>query len=156
MSPCPSIAELLPLSAAGVLPAAEERAVREHVRECPACAARLEALGELARSLSAMPQPAVPPDLAIRTQARLAAELEAAADRRRGGFLALAGAALAWISWFGLWDLYRAVTEGFAALLRPQLPSLWICLAVSAIMAALAAPIAAALQRVRRGERSAL
>ena len=155
MSPCQSVAALLPLSAAGLLDAGEERVVREHIRECASCAARLESLGSLAEALSAMPAAATPPDLALRTQARVAAEWDAAADRRRGGALALAGAAFAWISWFALWDVYRALTAGLDTVLRPQWPGLWIWLAVSAAMALLAAPMAAVFQRNRRrNERS--
>jgi predicted anti-sigma-YlaC factor YlaD len=154
MKQCESIAALLPLSAAGLLDAAGERTVREHVRECASCRTRMESFGDLAGALAALPAPAPPADLALRTQSLLAAELAAAADRRRGGWLALAGAAMAWISWFGLWDCYRVLTAGFGGLLRPGWPNFWVWLAVSTLLALLAAPIAAALLRARRHERS--
>jgi len=156
MNPCQATAPLLALSAAGLLDADEERAVREHVRECPACAARLESLGNLAGALSALPAPAPPADLALRTQGRLAAELDSVAERRRGGVLALAGAALAWISWFALWELYRILTGGIDSLLRLQWPNVWVWLAISMFMVSLAAPAAAALARARRRERNIL
>jgi predicted anti-sigma-YlaC factor YlaD len=154
MKQCESIAALLPLSAAGLLDAAGERTVREHVRDCASCRARLESFGDLASALAALPAPAPPPDLDLRTQSLLAAELAVAADRRRGGWLALAGAAMAWISWFGLWDCYRVLTAGFGGLLRPGWPNFCVWLTVSTLMALLTAPIAAALLRARRRERS--
>jgi len=146
MTPHQTIEELLPLSAAGLLDATEERRVREHVRECAGCAARLESLGGIAAALAAMPAPAPPPDLALRTQARVAAELATAADRRRGAVLAIAGAGMGWISWLALGSLYRVLAGAW--------PSLWVWLAVWAAMALPAAPLAAALHKARRSERS--
>ena len=52
---CPD--DLLALSAAGLLEAAEERQVREHARECTACAASLESFGDLAMGLRQLPAP---------------------------------------------------------------------------------------------------
>jgi anti-sigma factor RsiW len=156
MKSCEAIAALLPLSAADLLEAAEERMVRRHVRECAACAARLESLGGIAAALSSLPAPAPPIDLSLRTQALVAAELTAAADRRQGGLLALAGVALGWISWFALWDFYRVLTGGIATVLRPEWPGPWAWLALSTLMGFVAAPVAAALLRAQRGERSIL
>jgi predicted anti-sigma-YlaC factor YlaD len=87
------VRDLLPLSAAGLLEAAEERRVREHARECPDCAAELAALGELAAQLAILPSPAPPPDLLARTQARVAADRE----RREAFRLGLAAVACALI-----------------------------------------------------------
>ena len=156
MKSCESIAGLLALSAAGLLDAREEGLIREHSCECPACAAQLESLGSIAAALSALPAPVPPADLALRTQALAAAELAAAADRRLGGILALAGAALGWVSWFALWDFYRVLTGGIATLLRPEWPGLWAWLALTTSMMFVAAPVAAALLRAHRGERSIL
>jgi hypothetical protein len=154
MRPCESIASLLPLSAAGLLNAAEERTMREHVRECAACAARLEALGGIAGVLTALPAPPPPPDLLSRTQALVAAECSAAADRRRGAAFALAGVALSWISWFALWAVYRAASGGLDTVWRPALPDPVAMLTGSILLALLSAPMAAALLRTRRRERS--
>ena len=154
MKKCEEVGGLLALSSAGLLDAAEERELREHVRECAACAARLQSFGAMAQSLSSMPSPAIPADLAIRTQARMAAELVASADRRSGAVLAIAAALIGWASWFGIWDLYRGLTAGMDAMLRPGWPGPWACVAISMAMAFLAAPLTAALVRARRREGS--
>jgi anti-sigma factor RsiW len=152
MSPHGTIERLLALSAAGLLDPAEERSVREHVRECPACAARLESLGSITAAVAALPSPAPPLDLTLRTQALLAAELAALADRRQGVLLALAGAGLGWISWLALWSAYRVLAGGIDNLFHFAWPSLWVWLAVSTAMAFVAAPLAAALHKARMAE----
>jgi hypothetical protein len=145
---------LMALSPAGLLDATEERELRQHVNECPECAARLQSFAAIAQGLGSMPLPAIPADLAIRTQARMAEELTASADRRSGAVLAVAATLIGWASWFGIWDLYRALTAGIDAMLRPGWPGLWACGAISIAMAFLAAPVTAALVRARRRERS--
>ncbi len=154
MKNCEEMGVLLALSSAGLLDAAEERELREHVHDCVACAARLQSFAAIAQGLGSMPPPAIPADLAIRTQARMAAELTIAADRRSGAVLAVAATLIGWASWFGIWDLYRGLTSGIDAMLRPGWPGLWACGGISIAMAFLAAPMAAALLRARRRERS--
>jgi anti-sigma factor RsiW len=146
--------ELLALSPAGLLDAAEERELREHVHDCAACAARLQSFAAIAQGLGSMPSPVIPADLALRTQARMEAELTASADRRSGTLLAVAATLIGWVSWFGIWDLYRGLTAGIDGLLRPGWPGLWACGGISIAMAFLAAPMTAALVRARRRERS--
>ena len=148
------IVSLLPLSAAGLLDAPEERRVREHIRGCAGCAAHLEELGGIAGALGSLPAAKPSPELVLRTQARVSAELEAAEDRRRGGVLALAGAVFGWISWLAIWGIYRAVTGGLDSVLRFDRSGMGISVGISAAMAMAAAPIAAALLRSRRTERS--
>lgn len=140
MTPHETYRELLGLSAAGLLDAAGERAVREHVRECPECAARLEAFAGLSRALGALPAPEPPGDLLFRTQARVAAGLAADADRRQGAILAAAGALLAWSFVLGAWYLYRTLVGAGAV---------WF-VAVMILPACIAAPAAAALLGPRR------
>lgn len=154
MKKCEEMGALLALTSAGLLDAADEREVREHVHECPMCAARLQSFAAIAEGLGSMPPPAIPADLAIRTQARIAAELAASSDRRSGTVLAVAATLIGWASWFGIWDLYRGLTAGMDAMLRPGWPGLWACGGISIAMAFLAAPVAAALVRTRRRERS--
>ena len=154
MKTCDAITGLLALSSAGLLDAAEERQLREHVRECAACAARLQSFAAMAQGLASMPSPPVPADLASRTQARMAAELTASADRRSGALLAIAAALIGWASWFAIWDLYRGLTSGIDAMLRPGWPGMWACIGISMAMAFLAAPLSAALVRIRRREGS--
>ena len=154
MKKCEEIGGLLALSTAGLLDAGEERELREHVHECPGCAAQLQSFAAVAQGLRSMPLPAIPADLAIRTQARMEAELTASADRRSGAFLAVAATLIGWASWFGIWDLYRGLTAGIDGMLRPGWPGLWACGGISIAMAFLAAPMTAALARARRRERS--
>ena len=120
MSDHEHVRQLLALSAAGLLDAGEERLVREHARQCTACAAELEEFAALSAGLSALPAPQPPADLVQRTAALLTAE----ADRRQGAIFAgaagifacacvlliaqilrmLAGdtAALVWLVWVGI------------------------------------------------------
>jgi len=85
-----SVRQLLALSAAGLLDGGEERLVREHARQCAACAAELDQFGALTAGLSALPPPLPPADLVRRTSLLLAEE----ADRRQGSVLAGAAAVL--------------------------------------------------------------
>jgi predicted anti-sigma-YlaC factor YlaD len=149
-----TIAALLPLSAAGMLNPAEERAVREHVRECAECAARLEELAEAGGMLGSLPAVVPPADLVLRTQARVAAELAVAADRKRGGALALAGAGFGWLSWLAIWSLYRVLTGGWASIVQFDQSAVGISAGISVLTAVMAASIAAAVMRTqRRAER---
>lgn len=128
MSSHESVRQLLALSAAGLLDAAEERSVREHARQCARCAAKLEDYAALATALCALPCPLPLPDLLRRTSALVAAEV----DRRQGTALAgasavftfafvllvghtlrvLAGdsAALAWLGWAALTSVFGAAS----------------------------------------------
>ena len=63
MSDHESVRELLALSAAGLLDAGEERLVRDHARQCAACAAELDDYATLSAGLSALPSPQPPADL---------------------------------------------------------------------------------------------
>ena len=62
------IQPLLTLSAAGLLDAEGERAIGEHARECPECAAQLEALSALSAALASRPAPEMPALLMLRTR----------------------------------------------------------------------------------------
>ncbi len=128
MSDHEQVRQLLALSAAGLLDGAEERLVREHARQCTACAAELDAFAALSAGLSAMPVPQPPADLVRRISALLAAE----ADRRQGAIFAgaaavfacafvlltgqilrmLAGdsAVLVWLSWVGISSILGAAS----------------------------------------------
>ena len=82
-----TIRQLLALSAAGLLDAADDRRVRQHVQECAECAAALDDLAALSADLCRLPAPMAPPDLLARTEARVAAELAAQAGLRHGALL---------------------------------------------------------------------
>ncbi len=148
MTPHETTRQLLALSAAGLLDAADERRVREHVRECAECAAALDDLAAVAADLGRLPAPIAPPHLLARTEARVAAELAARSGLRHGALLAVAAGLFAWMSALGTWGLYRFLT-GSADWLA------WLVLTtVPAYMAAGA--VAAMFASRRRLERSAL
>lgn len=122
MTPHDGVRELLALSAAGLLDAAEERRVREHARECGECAAELDALGDLAAALAVLPAPAPPSDLLPRTHALLAADK----DRREAQRLAI-GAAICAATFTGalcaLAQSYFGPIVWVAATVVPTIPA---------------------------------
>ena len=143
-----TIRQVLALSAAGFLDAADERRVREHVRECAACAAALDDLAAVAADLCRLPTPIAPPDLLARTEAHVAAELAAQAGLRHGAILAVGAGLFAWMAALAPWGLYR-ILAGSAGWLA------WLVLTtVPAYMAAGAVAVMFASRR--RLERSAL
>ena len=144
-----TIRQLLALSAAGLLDAGDERRVREHVRECSACATALDDLAAVSADLCRLPAPMAPPDLLARTQARVAAELAAQqAGLHHGAILAVGAGLFAWMAALATWGLYRflAGSAGWLA---------WLVLTtVPAYMTAGAAAVMFASRR--RLERSQL
>jgi len=143
-----TIRQLLALSAAGLLDAADERRVREHVRECEECATALDELAAVSAGLCRLPAPMAPPDLLARTEARVAAEMAAQAGLRHGAILAVGAGLFAWMAALATWGLYGLVT-GSAGWLA------WLALTtVPAYMAAGAVAIMFASRR--RLERSLL
>ena len=105
-----NIRQLLALSAAGLLEAADERGVREHVHECAECATALDELAAVSADLSRLPAPIAPADLLARTEARVAAELAAQAGLRHGALLAVGAGLFAWMATLAPWGLYRLLT----------------------------------------------
>ena len=143
-----TIRQLLALSAAGLLDAADERRVREHVRECEECATALDELAAVSAGLCRLPAPMAPADLLARTEARVAAEMAAQAGLRHGAILAVGAGLFAWMAALATWGLYGLVT-GSAGWLA------WLALTtVPAYMAAGAVAIMFASRR--RLERSLL
>jgi len=65
---CKKTLERLSAYLDGELPQAGAAAVREHLQECPRCAARLDELRSLGRALEALEGAAVPPDFAARVR----------------------------------------------------------------------------------------
>jgi predicted anti-sigma-YlaC factor YlaD len=107
-----TVRQLLALSAAGFLDAADERRVREHVRECAACAAALDDLAAVSADLCRLPAPMAPPDLLARAEARVAEELAAQGGLRQGATLAVCAGLFAWVATLATWGLYRFLTGG--------------------------------------------
>jgi hypothetical protein len=102
-----TIRQLLALSAAGVLDAADEGRVRQHVHQCAECATALDDLAAVSADLGRLPAPMAPPDLLARTEARVAAELAAPAGLRHGALLAVGAGLFAWMAALTTWGLYR-------------------------------------------------
>jgi predicted anti-sigma-YlaC factor YlaD len=143
-----TIRQLLALSAAGLLDAADERRVRQHVHECSECATALDELAALSADLCRLPAPSAPPDLLARTEARVAADLAAQAGLRHSALLAVAAGLFAWMAALTTWGLYRFLTGGAGWLA-------WLVLTtVPAYMAAGAVAVMFASRR--RLERSVL
>src|SRR5438874_1413843 len=94
--------------AAGLLDASEARRVGEHVRDCVACAAELESLGDVAGALGSLPAPHPPAGLVYQTQLAVAVE----ADRRQGARMAVASGGLAWIIGMATWEVGRMFAAG--------------------------------------------
>jgi hypothetical protein len=107
-----TIRQLLALSAAGLLDAADERRVREHVHKCAECSMALDDLAAVAADLGRLPAPMAPPDLLARTEARVAAELAAQAGLRHGAILAVGACLFAWMAALATWGLYRLLAGG--------------------------------------------
>jgi predicted anti-sigma-YlaC factor YlaD len=107
-----TIREWLPLAAAGVLDAGEQRLVDEHASGCEACRRELEQWVAYARGLGQMRPPAVPARLMERTRARVLQE-RAAAEGNRTESLILSGlAAFTWLVGLTTWFLLRVFTGG--------------------------------------------
>src|SRR5712671_4813477 len=107
---CESIRDLLALSAAGLLEASEARRVAEHVRDCVACGAELESLGDVAGALGSLSAPHPPVGLVYQTQLAVAVE----ADRRQGARMAVASGGLAWVMALATWEVGSMFAAGGA------------------------------------------
>ena len=107
-----SIRGMLGLAASGALSAEEIRRVTQHTQECEACRRELDVLGLYARGMQQLPQPPVPQDLLMRTQARILHEREIAVERQRDLFLMGALAGLSFASSIATWAVVYTVTSG--------------------------------------------
>jgi predicted anti-sigma-YlaC factor YlaD len=140
MSDHEAVRELLALSAAGLLDAGEERLVREHARQCAACAAELDAFAVLSAGLAELPAPMPPADLVRRTSALLAAER----DRREGAFLTGAAAIYTFVVVLLIGQTLRILEGDSAALV-------WLAWAsISSVLGTGAALILASRRRLER------
>ena len=140
MSDHESVSQLLALSAAGLLDAGEERLVREHVRQCARCAAKLEDYAALSAGLSALPCPLPLADLLSRTNTLVNAEL----DRRQGAALAGATAVFALAFALLMGQMLRILAGDSAALV-------WLVWALfSSVLGAGSALLLASRRRLER------
>ena len=140
MSEHETVRQLLALSAAGLLDAAEERLVREHARQCARCAAKLDDYAALSAGLSALPCPLPLADLLRRTNSLVAAEL----DRRQGAAFAAAAAIFALVFVLLIGQTLRMVAGDTAALV-------WLLWAViTSVFGAASALVLASRRRLER------
>ena len=140
MSDHETVRQLLALSAAGLLDAAEERLVREHAHRCAACAAELDEFAGLSAGLSALPAPPPPAYLLAHTTALLAAE----ADCRQGAAFAGGAAIFALVLVLLIGQTLRMVAGDAAALA-------WLLWAViSSVFGAASALVLASRRRLER------
>jgi predicted anti-sigma-YlaC factor YlaD len=107
-----SIRGMLGLAAAGTLNAEEMRRVEQHTQECEDCRRELDVLGLYAQGMRQLPQPVIPQDLLMRTQARILREREIAGDRRRDLVLLGGLAGLSFASSIATWAVVYTLTSG--------------------------------------------
>ena len=150
MTPHETVRQLLALSAAGVLEPDEERQVRQHVRECPECAATLTELSELGGAIAALPVPQPAEVLVARTQARVAAEAASQIEQRRNVLLAAGLGLFAWATTLIAWAVWRLLTGGTVAVLRIDETGIVAWLVWNALTLSMALPAAAMLAAARR------
>jgi hypothetical protein len=148
--------DLLALSAAGLLEAAEERRVREHVRECEECRDVLAEFGDLGRELNGLGVPQPSEDLLLRTQAAVAAEAAGRSHGWRDAFLGAGLGMFGWIWALGVWAVWRYAMGGREALLHVDMTGFagWCVLSLFTIL--IAAPTAAAVTVLRRRKEGVL
>jgi anti-sigma factor RsiW len=119
------IRDLLTLAAAGVLDAAGQRRVEEHLRHCQDCRVEFEAWRRLTGALEALPTPQAPLGLVERTrrqmERRAAAQVETRQKRVLLGWLTVFG----WVSTLLTWPLFQFL-GGVLNLSTPGLNQVWI------------------------------
>lgn len=111
------IRELLTLAAAGVLDAAGQRRVEEHLQRCEECRAEFRGWSRLAGALQKQPVPMAPQGLVRQTRRLLELRAQALREQRRNHFLLGAliflGWALTLLNWPVLHLLNGSLSERF-------------------------------------------
>ena len=154
MSEHDKIRELLALAAAGVLTAAEERRVAEHVRSCVSCSNELDAWRPIATELRRLPTPQPSSWLVQATLARAEAKLAEQAEQDWNRHVIIFVVALAWLLTIASWPAFHFVSRRFGSLLELQFSHTWISFAVFTALGWIAGGVAAVMLAVRqRGER---
>jgi anti-sigma factor RsiW len=132
------IRELLTLAAAGVLSAAEQRRVEEHLPHCDACRAEFHGWSRLTGALQKQPTPQAPPDLVRQTRRMLELRAQALHERRQNhfvlGMLVLLGWTLTLLNWPVLHLLDGPLRQWFNVS-STQLNTLWVTYMLAAWIA---------------------
>ncbi len=150
-----SIRELLTLAAAGVLDAAGQRQVEQHLRGCPGCRAEFQAWSRLTGALEYLPTPQAPPGLMERTLRQLEMRAAASAGHRQSRALLVWLNALAWVSTLLTWPLFQSLggrLAGFLAVSPQSVAEAWIGYIVVSWMMSMV--VAGLLGQRRREERT--
>jgi len=154
MSEHDKIRELLALAAAGVLTAAEEKQVAEHVRSCVSCSNELDAWRPIATELRRLPTPQPSSWLLQATLARAEAKLADEAEHVWNRHVIIFAVTLAWLLTIASWPVFDFVSPYFRSLLGPQFVHTWISFAAFTALGWLAGGVAAVTLAIRqRGER---
>ena len=150
MSEHDEILALLALAAAGVLDAADQGRVDDHLRGCETCRGELAAWTGYAGACRSLRPPAQPDRLVERTRERIIAEHAARADQRSEGFLLAVLAGFGWIVAITIWFLARLFLFGAVALMETDVTQLLIWTVGSTIFVWLTAAVSALVLGNRR------
>jgi anti-sigma factor RsiW len=100
------------LAASAALSQEEFLEVRRHLKECAECSREYELWGGYSRGLRQLPQPAIPPDLVARTQARILSKRAEASNERWNAGLLVGLTVFSWVISFSMWAVARALSGG--------------------------------------------
>ena len=154
MSEHEKIRELLALAGAGVLTAAEEKQVVEHVRSCVSCANELETWRSIATDLCRLPTPQPSSRLVAATMARAEMKLAEQAEHDWNRRVMIFVVAFAWLLTVASWPVFHFVSGHFGSLLGPQLGRTWISFTAFNALGWIAGGMAVAMLALRqRSER---
>jgi predicted anti-sigma-YlaC factor YlaD len=138
-----SIRGMLALAAAGTLDAEELKRVEAHARECEPCRREVEIFGLYAQGMRQLPQPVVPSDLLMRTQARILHEREVAESYRRDVIMLSTLAVFSFASSIATWLVVFVLTGGVLNVFGMNLASPVNWFVASGVMAWMTAATAA-------------
>ena len=144
------IREQVALDAAGALRQEESLEVRRHLGECKICRRDFEIWSAYAGGLKNLPQPVVPTQLVARTQARILRER--AGSRSEPSSAAIFGmlAAFSWLMTYAGWSFTRWVTGGTIEVLGMNLVDAGPWFAMSFVVTAVTAGVAALMLNSHR------
>ena len=128
MSEHNTIRDLLALAAADALSIEEQRRVEQHLAQCAACTAELDAWRGMAEGLKRLPTPQPSPNLVERVRVSLERRLAADAERRVNYRLMAFLVLFAWTVTLAGWPIARLLSQGLLGWIDPQFRSTWILL----------------------------
>ena len=145
-----AIRELLALSVAGALDAAEEARIAAHIRLCPDCALNLSRWQQVQSDLRRIPTPQAPAALVSRTISLAQSRLTQEADRRTERRIVIFVVIFSWAFVAASWPVAQLLGHGWMSLLGSGFTEGWKNFAVFTAFCWLAGATAAILLAVRR------